>query len=421
MKTFVKQTTAFVLLLVFVFACPAQAFALTISAQSAILIDADTGQVLFEQNPDQALVPASMTKLMTVYIVMDQIAKGNATLDSKVTITPETSALSKNRTFSNVPLESNRTYSLEELLSSILVVSACGSTKAVAEHFGETEAHFAEMMNQYAQDMGLAAYFVDSSGISGYNEITARSMAILGNRLIQDYPAVLTYTKYSELPFDGKIYKNSNKMLIGMPYSYFGVDGLKTGFTTKAKYCFTASAMIEDVRLISVIMGSDSLANRFEETKNLLDYGFALKNIHEPGRWAWAKPTASTILVNGESQPLAVYEIQGNHYFKLRDLAFALNNTNSTFSVGWDQHLQALTLKRGAPYQSVGGEMILPSSAGIDSVTANPQIYLDGNKVHVMAFTIGDNYYFKLRDLGTLLDFNVTWDNTTKTVGIETF
>ena len=142
---------------------------------------------------------------------------------------------------------------------------------------------------------------------------------------------------------------------------------------------------------------------------------------HAPPVMADAEPTAASVLVNGEQKAFDAYEIGGNNYFKLRDLAYVLNGTDKQFGVGWNSEAKAISLTTGAAYSAVGGEMEPKSTEGTQRASlSTSSIYLDGDLVFLDAYEIGGNNYFKLRDVGQTFDFGVGWDNATKTITIDT-
>jgi hypothetical protein len=182
---------------------------------------------------------------------------------------------SRNRSFTNtVPLYYDQLYTVNELLELVLVHSASASIVALAELVDGSEAAFAEHMNAKAAEWGLQAWYQGASGIEN-NSITPRSMAILARNLLRDYPEVLVYTAKPATYFHGKTYAATN-YLLGSLY-YEGADGLKTGTTSAAGYCFTGTAVRNGVRIISVTMYSTSGNGRFTDTQKLLDYGFAVR------------------------------------------------------------------------------------------------------------------------------------------------
>lgn len=295
-----KQLTSLLavltLLLTCVFSFPANhAYAaeddeLGLSAEAAILIDAETGQILYEKNADKLLGVASMSKMMTEYLVLEAIESGKISWDQNVTIDEYVHKLSAAPGLSNIGLTQGETYTVKELYEAMAIFSGNAATVALAQLVGGTEKNFVKLMNEKAKELGLENYnFVNSSGLNNSsllgaypagneddeNLMSARATAKLAYQLLKDYPEVLEYAKVPRLKFrDGRTYDNFNWMLPGLIYEYEGVDGLKTGSTEFAGSCFTATAERNGQRYITVVMKADSKNSRFTETKKVLDYAF---------------------------------------------------------------------------------------------------------------------------------------------------
>ncbi|UOQ46363.1 D-alanyl-D-alanine carboxypeptidase [Halobacillus salinarum] len=288
---------AFVFSVMVVFSSPGSTYAASfdLGAKSAILVDANTGKVLFSKEPDLTLPPASMTKMMTEYLVLEAIEKGTISWDTTTQISDYPYSISANPSFSGVGLKQNHDYTVRELYEAMAINSDNATTIALAELVAGSEKDFVDMMNKKAKEMGLPDYqFVNSTGLSNKdlgenrpkgteadatNLLSARSTAMLAYHLINDYPESLEVTSVTTTKFDGQTIQNWNWMLPNMPgylkqFGYDGVDGLKTGFTDLAGYCFTGTAERDGQRLISVVMKTDSKEARFQETAKLFNYGF---------------------------------------------------------------------------------------------------------------------------------------------------
>ncbi|MFQ3546318.1 serine hydrolase [Halobacillus rhizosphaerae] len=290
-------TMAFVLSVMVIFANPGSTYAASVdvNAKSAILVDASSGKILFEKNSDLTLPPASMTKMMTEYLVLEAIDKGKISWDTTTQISDYPYSISANPGFSGVGLRQNHDYTVRELYEAMAINSDNATTIALAELVAGSEAEFVKMMNEKAAEMKLPDYqFVNSTGLSNKdlgdnrpkgtepdatNLLSAKSTALLAYHLIHDYPKSLDVTSMTTTEFDGQTIQNWNWLLPDMPgylkqFGYEGVDGLKTGFTDLAGYCFTGTAKRDGQRLISVVMKTDSKEARFQETRKLFDYGF---------------------------------------------------------------------------------------------------------------------------------------------------
>lgn len=269
-----------------------------VHADAAILVEASTGKILYAKNEDTALGIASMTKMMTEYIVFEAIEEGKISWDQEQTISEYAHKVSIDMNLSNVPLEVGEAYTIKQLYEAMAIYSANGATIALAEAIAGSETEFVKLMNKKGEELGLENFrFVNSSGLNNSdlkgkhpsgtgqedeNIMSARSMAKLAVQLLNDYPQVLETTSTTEKDFPGMPgkMKNWNWMLPSLVYGYEGVDGLKTGTTDFAGFCFTGTAKRNDMRVISVVMnaqdgdGKGNYQSRFNETKKMFDYAF---------------------------------------------------------------------------------------------------------------------------------------------------
>ena len=250
------------------------ASALDIRAASAFVMDAQTGECLYEYNGDVARVPASMTKVLTAYIVYQELEKGTLSWDTPISISHNVAVKSRDSSYPMaVPLTEGKTYTVDTLMHLIMIPSASASCIAMAEHISGSESAFVERMNQTAKTLGLSATYYNCHG-ARVNYITPRSQAMLTRRFLEDYPDILRITSKSGVSFNGKWYNNTNHLLNTME-PYEGLDGFKTGTISQAGYCVTTTAERNGRRVISVVMKSTSDAQRFQDSRQLLDYGFA--------------------------------------------------------------------------------------------------------------------------------------------------
>lgn len=260
---------------------------LEINAKAAILVDNNSGRILYEQNIDEQLEPASTSKMMTEYLVLEHVMNGSISWDDKVTASEYAGWMGINGG-SAVYLAEGERHTVRELFTAVAIASANDAAVALAEHISGSESDFARLMNQKAKEMGLTGtYFVNASGyptedmekyqsdLPGTNLMTTRDAAILAWYLLNDYPQILETSSKARLEFrPGQVHTNVNFMLPELIYGYDGLDGLKTGYTRQAGYCFTGTAKKNDIRLISVVFGTTSLDKRAAETRKLLNYGF---------------------------------------------------------------------------------------------------------------------------------------------------
>jgi D-alanyl-D-alanine carboxypeptidase (penicillin-binding protein 5/6) len=246
-----------------------------IAASSFILMDYNTGKILAENNADIKLAPASLTKIMSVYVAFREIASGHLKLDDLATVSQNAWQTGGSRMF----LEVNNKVSIEDLIKGIVIQSGNDAAVTLAEHIAGSESTFAEMMNQHAARLGmLNSHFEDSNGLPAENHYTsARDLAIVTKAIIDEFPDYYRWFSQKEFTYN-KITQHNRNQLLERDET---VDGVKTGFTDDAGYCLVASAMRENMRLISVVMGTSSANARANENQNLLNYGFRFFEGHK--------------------------------------------------------------------------------------------------------------------------------------------
>jgi D-alanyl-D-alanine carboxypeptidase (penicillin-binding protein 5/6) len=246
-----------------------------IAAKSYILQDFASGRVIAENNPDERLPPASITKLMTAYVVSHELASGNIKLDDDVLISEKAWRMVGSRSF----IEVNTKVPVEALLRGMIIQSGNDAAVALAEHIAGSEETFAQMMNQYAQQLDmLDTNYRNSTGLPDPDHFTtARDIATLSAAIIRDYPDHYKWYAEKEYKYNDITQHNRNKLL----WRDSSVDGLKTGHTEEAGYCLAASAARDEMRLISVVLGTRSDNARAQETQKLFNYGFRFFETHE--------------------------------------------------------------------------------------------------------------------------------------------
>ncbi|WP_367585045.1 D-alanyl-D-alanine carboxypeptidase family protein [Paenibacillus sp. FJAT-26967] len=266
-----------------------------LQVQSAILMEASTGQILFENNADKAYPPASMAKMMTEYLVMEAIQDGKLKWEDKVTA----SKYAADVIGSGQLIAEGEQLTVKDMFYAMSIYSSNDASVALAERIGGSEEGFSKMMNEKAKELGMSAeaHFINATGLSradikemapasipGETMMSAKDAAILARSLINDHKEVLEYTKIPSKKLresDKAPMINYNWMLEGnssninlKKFAYQGLDGLKTGHTNEAGYCFTGTAERNGMRLISVVMGAKTDPERFNQTRKVLDYGF---------------------------------------------------------------------------------------------------------------------------------------------------
>lgn len=239
-----------------------------IGAKSYLVIDADTGHEVASLEPDDRLAPASLTKLMTAYVVFRALGDGQIALNDQVSVSEKAWRTEGSRMF----IEVGSKVSVEELLLGMIVQSGNDASVALAEHVAGTEAVFAEMMTQAARELGMhASSFRNATGLPNDQHFTtARDMAIVARAIVQEFPEYYDWYSVKEYEYNGISQKNRNTLL----WRDDSVDGMKTGMTDDAGYCLVSSAERDGMRLISVVLGTASARARIDGSQALLNYGF---------------------------------------------------------------------------------------------------------------------------------------------------
>lgn len=269
-----KQITA--LALIFIFFVNTAAAALELNSQGAISMNYETGEIYFEKNSDTLMTPASLTKIMTLYIVFEKMSQGEFELQTMIPISENAARLSKAGDATNIPLTAGSSIKVSELIEAIVVVSACACSTVVAEYISGSEEEFASLMNETAAKMGIEAYFYDASGLSDDNLISPKGIARLVRTFVEKHPEILEYTSKTEVVINGKKYDATNNLLPikNTKFYYQGADGFKTGTTSRAGKCLAATALREGERIITVAMKAESNYYRYTDSVKLLDDAF---------------------------------------------------------------------------------------------------------------------------------------------------
>ncbi|HHW39414.1 MAG TPA: D-alanyl-D-alanine carboxypeptidase [Bacillales bacterium] len=296
-------------------------------ASSAILIERDTGTVLFEKEADKKLPPASMTKIMTMLLIMEALDKGKIKINDKV----RTSELAASMGGSQIFLEAGEEMTVDEMLRGIAIASGNDASVAMAEHIAGSHDGFIEMMNNKAKELGLQnTSFKNPTGLPASEHYsTARDMAIMAKELLK-YDSITKYTgvyeDYLRENTDKKFWLvNTNRLVKFYP----GVDGIKTGFTSEAKYCLTATAKKDGMRVIAVVMGAPTPKDRNRQITKMLDFAFSQYRTHP---------------MYERNQPLSKVKVsKGN---------------KSTINVVTSEHISLLT-KKGESIDDVEQEVII--------------------------------------------------------------
>ena len=329
------------------------------NAKSAILIEASTGEVLYSKNPSQRLAPASMTKIMSLILIMENIEKGNLKWNDIVVVSKNAASMGGSQIF----LEQNEMMSVEDLIKGICVASGNDATVAMAEKIAGTESAFVKLMNEKAKSLGLKnTNFVNATGLDAEGHYSsAADMAIMARELVKHQKILEFSSIYEDYLRKGTNNSfwlvNTNKLV--KFYSY--IDGLKTGYTGDAGYCLTATGKKKDMRLISVVMGEPTTEKRSADTLAMLDYGFNMYNIDK-------------IVDNGDSLGLVKVNLGNPEYVDIvaKDDITVLNNFQKE--------------KRNIKYDLKVDEIVAPVKVG-DKV-GKISVYEDGKFMYNVDLTV---------------------------------
>ena len=273
---------------------------ITLTSPSAILCEASTGQVIFEKNADERRPVASVNKVMTILLTLEAVDEGRVSLEDQVTVSPRAASMGGSQAF----LDAGERYKLSELLKTVIVASANDSAVALAEHLAGTEESFVRLMNARAEELGLTnTHYANCTGLPAQEHYTtARDVAKLSAQL--DLHPI--YYRYSTIWMDeikhrgGRVTSltNTNRLIRFYP----GCDGYKTGSTNEARYCVSATAKKEGMRLIAVVLGTPAGQTRFDEARAMLEYGFANVQLVTPSAQGQALDMTVPVRLGGRDE-----------------------------------------------------------------------------------------------------------------------
>lgn len=254
-----------------------EAVPLSYDAKAAIVMN-ESGKVLYEKNSKQALPIASMSKLMTQYIILEALANNDLSWDDKYE--PSAEAMNQDRYAVKLGMDTNSTYTARELFTAMTVISANDATIALAEMVSGSEEAFVVEMNKRAKQLGLKnTHFVNATGLDAdeTNQATARDVAAIARTVLNEHPEILEFTRMTDFTTEEGVKRwSTNLMLPGMPEAMPGLDGLKTGYTEIAESCFASTGIFNGERIITVVIGveadgKDTTTPRFDLTRELID------------------------------------------------------------------------------------------------------------------------------------------------------
>lgn len=246
-----------------------------LAASSYILLDADSNKVVAEKNSKKRLPPASLTKMMTMYVISSALKQGQIKLDDEVRISKKAWKTGGSKMF----IRAGQMVKVQDLIQGIIVDSGNDACVAMAQYMAGNEHNFAKLMNLYAKKLGMVdSHFTDSTGLPDPNLYsTAHDLAILGRALVKDFPEYYHWYKQKWFTFNGIKQPNRNRLLWRLP----SVDGIKTGHTDKAGFCLVASAMDNDTRFVTAVLGAPTDEARAQDSQRLINYGFRFFETHK--------------------------------------------------------------------------------------------------------------------------------------------
>ena len=345
----------------------AQAADLTVAGKSAVLMDVSTGSVLYEHDSHERLAPASVTKIMTMLLIMEAVDSGKIALTDMVTASEAAAA----KGGSQIYLKVGETMSVSDMLKSIAVSSANDCACAMAEHIAGSEEAFVAMMNRRAQELGMTdTTFVNCTGLddgadAANHRTSAYDIALMSRELLKNHPLIKKYTTiWMDTVRNGTFgLSNTNKLI----RFYQGATGLKTGFTSGAGYCLSATAQRDGMELIAVVMGAESSQVRNAACKQLLDYGFANYAVVSPE--LTETPEVPVRLGKQESVAVRLGESGGLLIDKAQKSGVSTEVALEEFAaapVSQGQRLGTLTVKAG---DQVLSQIPLVASEGVERLT----------------------------------------------------
>ena len=414
MKTIINRILS--LSLVFTLLFTVSASALQTDAKGAISMNVATGEVYYEKNADVLMTPASLTKIMTLYIVFEKMSGGEFTKDTLIPVSANAAKASHSKSATNIPLSAGESLSAETLINAIVIVSACACSTVFAEYISGSESEFVNLMNETAKNMGLNAKFTDASGLSGGNLITPRSVATLVHQFITKYPDILSYTSKASEVIDGSRYYSTNYLLSTQYSNYYfsGADGFKTGTTKKAGRCIAATAKRGADRVIAVVMNSSSDKTRYADSIALLSDALEKASYISGNMFS----TDIKAYINGNEIPCYYKKHEGNEVcITAEELRFY------GFDTYYDSETATLYITENPDKEISPLPCEKSDSAIAHKVCEHPNlkvVLVKGNEKYTLktAISLGGQCAISIDELGSY--YLKTWDNDTRKIEITT-
>ena len=335
-----KKLVAYILVVAMVMApllfTPARANSPNIAAPIAVVMCFETGDILYDRNMNQRWIPASMTKIMTAFITYEEIAAGNLTASTQITVSANAARFSNDRRVQGtfIPMTQGSSHTVETLLQLVMLPSGNAAALVLAEHIAGTEAAFVERMNQTAEDLGMYSSFTNSHGAHAHHT-NAYSVAVLIREFISRHPDILRITAMPSMRFGGSTHNNTNRLLPGRSHAFRGADGFKTGTIRAAGWNHSTTAVRDGRRVIAVVMNAANNDQRQAQSRTLLQFGF-----DELARRDVAAAERVRVFHRGEAIPLNAPAIVDNGclFLPMSDMLRPLG-----FTLSWDSENRVAT------------------------------------------------------------------------------
>ena len=400
----------------------------SIRSRAAIVLDFDTGEILFEYNAHDARAPASMTKAMTAFVVFEEIAAGRLSLDDYVTISQNAARVSSEPQYQGItiPISAGTRHTVDSLLHFALLPSSNAAPVALAEHISGTEAAFVELMNQTAAEIGMWSEFQNAHGSLDQGHLSnAYSFARLAYVFIHRHPDILRITSSRSFVFQGITYNNTNLLLRTRPFP--GADGFKTGTTQAAGRNLTATAVRNDRRIIAVQLGAPSQDARYTDIINLLEFGFAEAARRDEWRAMEEEERQEVLRMEAEWEEAMRREILASRITVIVDGEEVGYNNEEFHRIMYNIAM----VQAGPFFETLGvrhytlenGNIFVSTNDGRDILFLAGQDLIFSNGSFYESFVpqyVGDEVFIPIRHTANILGLNLTWHGETNTIFLST-
>jgi len=362
---------------------------------AAIVLDADTGRVLHAANPDTRNYPASLTKMMTLYLVFDALESGQLKLKQRLPVSARAAGMSP----SKLGVKRGESITVETAILALVTKSANDAAVVVAEYLGGTEAKFARLMTKKARELGMRrTSFHNASGLPNRQQLsTARDMAVLAKRLVEDFPQRYRYFSRQRYTFRGKQYKNHNSLL----RTYPGTDGIKTGYIRASGFNLAASVTRDGRRLIGVVFGGRTAKSRDRHMAKLLERGF--KKVSAIAANPPVDPKKRPVIVASQTKPATTTRIKPTKTQRTKPTAAPRPQPAPSRNPSWRQTYPSLATRTVAEEWAIqvgAYRDIEPARSVLRKAIARIPKLTENTRVSISPFTAGDTLMYRARLIG---------------------